>query len=202
MYLEDGRLRGWYFKDGANKVHGYGANAEKLKSTTIVADDNWHHVAFVVDKKDGGRIFVDGIKEGSLAWQGQAGNSDIKVGASLGYYPGQGSMYKGQMDEVRIWNRTFTDDEISKRVKPGKSGKKRSCELTGSEPNLVAYYKFNEGVASGSNNEFGNTILLDAAAQLGGANHGKLVNFGLAGSSSNWVAPSRVRTGDTCPKIN
>ncbi len=47
-----------------------------------------------------------------------------------------GIFFKGQIDEVRIWNRALTQTEIRNNM---------NKQLTGNEPGLVAYYRMNEG---------------------------------------------------------
>ena len=43
--------------------------------------------------------------------------------------------FQGGIDEVRIWTRTLTQEEIQANM---------NGELSGDEPGLVAYYNFNE----------------------------------------------------------
>ena len=57
-------------------------------------------------------------------------------------------------------------------------------ELTGSEPNLVAYFKFNECVPSGNNT--GITTLINSAS-TGSIYNATLYNFTLNNNSSNFV---------------
>ncbi len=65
-----------------------------------------------------------------------------------------------------------------------------NCELIGTEFAIVAYYKFNQGLA-GQNNA-GETTLIDI---VGGDNNGTLNNFALSGATSNWVSPGGVPSG-------
>ncbi|MEO6638754.1 MAG: T9SS type A sorting domain-containing protein, partial [Ginsengibacter sp.] len=69
-----------------------------------------------------------------------------------------------------------------------------NCSLSGTEPNLTAYYNFNEGVAGADNtgvttlnDNSDNTVLLN----------GTLMNFTLTGATSNWIAPGAPLT-NTC----
>lgn len=68
-----------------------------------------------------------------------------------------------------------------------------NCELTGNECNLVAYYKFNQGTAGGNN--AGVTTLVGSTTN---GYNGTLNNFALSGSTSNWISPGGVTTGNNC----
>ena len=75
-----------------------------------------------------------------------------------------------------IWNKALTPAEVLTAMNTG---------WVGNEAGLVAYYKFNQGVANGTN--AGVTTLNDLATTVGGANNGTLTNFALTGTTSNWV---------------
>ena len=109
----------------------------------------------------------------------QVGGSNFRIGAAP-----NGLFFNGTIDEFRFWNvaRGVVDIQM-----------KMNCELTGTEPNLVAYYKFNQGIAGGDN--FSLTPLTDFA---GGQHNGTLNNFALTGTTSNWVAPGGVQSGIAC----
>src|SRR5690606_17058615 len=67
----------------------------------------------------------------------------------LGHESSAFRQYRGGLDEVRIWNVVRTPTELQ-------SG--RTVELTGAEPGLVAYWRFNEGT--------GTTVADDAPGTL------------------------------------
>jgi len=79
--------------------------------------NEWHHVAMRYDAKsqtlDG---FVDGVKgaeKGSGEKQWNGGN-DIyyAFGAADSTNLGQGGFFKGLIDDIRVYNRALTDDEV------------------------------------------------------------------------------------------
>ncbi|TAH29996.1 MAG: choice-of-anchor D domain-containing protein, partial [Cytophagales bacterium] len=73
-----------------------------------------------------------------------------------------------------VWNTALNVTQVNTAMNIG---------FLGNEAGLVAYYKFNHGVANASNT--GVTTLTDLA---GGDNNGTLTNFTLsAGTVSNWV---------------
>jgi hypothetical protein len=60
--------------------------------------------------------------------------------------PGQGGNYRGQIEELRIYNRTFSTDEIRKTI-----------HITEQLDNtsLVGYYQFNESTNTRFYNKMG-----------------------------------------------
>ena len=71
-----------------------------------------------------------------------------------------------------------------------------NCEINCTSCGLVAYYHFNNGTAGGTN-----TGLNTASDASGNGNTGTLYNFALSGSTSNWVAPGAVTSGNTCLSV-
>lgn len=79
----------------------------------------------------------------------------------------------GDVDELSIWSIAKSECEVSFEMNDKK---------TGTEPNLITYYSFDQGIAEGAN--LGVDQLNDAtSAGLDGA----LTGFALTGTSSNWV---------------
>ena len=72
--------------------------------------DRWHHLVGVGDS-DSARLYIDG----SLVATSTGGVSNINVpGANfrIGYENTRPSYFNGTIDEVRIYNRALTADEI------------------------------------------------------------------------------------------
>ncbi|RLI81095.1 hypothetical protein DRP04_06875 [Archaeoglobales archaeon] len=79
-------------------------------STTDIDDGNWH---FVVGVYDGEyiRLYVDGVEEtkrGLTSVTLNANNEHVIVGSSKGV----GEFWNGIIDEVRIYNRALSENEI------------------------------------------------------------------------------------------
>ncbi|MBK9319413.1 MAG: hypothetical protein IPM91_11705 [Bacteroidetes bacterium] len=91
----------------------------------------------------------------------------------IGDRDGSSDFWAGSIDEVRIWNRALTQQEIQNSL---------YCFLNGNESGLIAYFNFNQGVAGGNN--AGVTSLFDQS--INGLN-GTLQNFTLNGLTSNWI---------------
>jgi hypothetical protein len=104
-------------------------------SGLYVPQDQWSHVAMTV-APDGVRVYLNG-QEAFHAFGAALGEQDTQF---LGSYRGWGSRnMTGSIDEVKIWNRTLNRDEIREQ---------RHLTLTqedlDTDPDLVAYYQFNE----------------------------------------------------------
>jgi hypothetical protein len=80
-----------------------------------IGDDNWHHVGFVVDRAKGRvDLFVDGTEAASQQTNsnGTFGSRSTEYDASLGsQYNGPFGL-KGEIDEVRIYDRALSPAEV------------------------------------------------------------------------------------------
>jgi len=94
----------------------------------------WYHLALV----DGGstaQVYVNGQLVGSTT---NGFGTLIGLPLNLGS-DGSGQFFRGQMDEVRIWNVARSATDIRYNL---------SRALTGTEPGLVGYWRMDEGVGS------------------------------------------------------
>ena len=166
-----------------------GAGHDTLRINNFFTPGVWQHIALVFDGSQPAANRWSAYKNGSLVSSSGSGNMTATIPSLtgpmlLGAYSGGGYNYAGSMDEVRIWNRALNACEIQAH---------KDCELSGTENGLVAYYKFNQGIA-GMNNS-GVTTLTDSGPN--GFN-GTLNNFALTGATSNWQTPGGVTTGNAC----
>lgn len=156
-----------------------------LVGTSAIRGDNLWHQATAVFNDSTARLYVDGLLEGTANISGEGSiNSSGSVHIGNSYGNEALSYFRGSVDELRVWNRALGQGEIDSTL---------NCELTGSEPGLIAYYNFNEGIASANN--AGVTNLPDLTL---GSNNGSLTNFLLNGALSNWVAPGGVISCSAC----
>ncbi len=177
-------------RDG-NKIHGdigdgsswLSIDADATYNYTV---DTWLHVAYVVTP-EGYTIYVNGDPLGSGTFYGLPLFLDGAHNLRLGAHGGENTQFKGQMDEVRIWDRALMACEIEGN---------RNTEIPENQDGLVFYYKFNQGLASGTNAS--ETSLSDPAWI---EYSGNLTNFGLNGTSSNWVRPGAIAAGVTNPYL-
>jgi len=97
--------------------------------------NNWHHFAGTANNGTL-RFYVDGQLVAMT--EGNAGPlphtpSDLTIGGTTF---GFNEYFRGDIDEVRIWNYARSDLEISENYDRG---------LAGDEPGLIAYYRFDTG---------------------------------------------------------
>lgn len=150
------------------------AQGNGLSGNTAVNDGNWHHVAAVYDPNATNKVslYVDGVLD-------VAGNLTVTINTNLvtpvriGRRIDGVNGFTGAIDEVRIWNIAKTQTQIQESM---------NFELCSPQPNLMAYYKFNEGIADGTN-----TSTTSVPDFSGNNNNGTLNGFALTGSTSNWV---------------
>ncbi|TYC08829.1 T9SS type A sorting domain-containing protein [Bizionia gelidisalsuginis] len=173
IYLQNGNLNAYVFDGGAHTI----------TSALTYNDDNWHHVAEIVTLTER-TLYVDGVLVGTDTHFSTQDFGYIVLGAS-NLTP---SVYfNGDIDEVRIWNKALSVDDIIRR---------QNCEIQGDESDLLAYYKCNQGYDSEDNTTI--TTLTDNSTNN---NVGTLTSFGLTGVTSNWLLGSPVITGSTIPSI-
>ena len=102
-----------------NQTADLSVSASKLKIDT--RDGQWHHL-LAVRKQDELQLFLDGKQIASLSGV----DLDFALGGDF-YYLGRDSRagqtcFHGQLDEVRIWKRALTPEEIAQSAKVAAGG--------------------------------------------------------------------------------
>jgi len=158
VFMNKGSLCAWYFKDGSSYVwDGSGCTL----AVPGYADNQWHHVAFVVDAA-GGRLYVDGVQKASQPWTGTAGAASTLQALSLGQYPGTAQPYfTGTLDEVRIYARALAASEVGTL---GNVAAPAPAPAAAAPSGPVGYWMLDEGTGT------------TAADTSGNANTGTLAN--------------------------
>jgi YVTN family beta-propeller protein len=83
-----------------------------LSSTTSITDYNWHHVAFTFDgSSKRGKLYIDGVNEAegvATSIHDLSNSTSLKIGANdiLNH------KVNGTLDDLRIYNRAFSEAEI------------------------------------------------------------------------------------------
>lgn len=100
----------------------------------------WNHVAAVVVNPDSICLFLNGVNVGG-EYTGDSVHpmrSDSPDGfTTAGYFVSNGveNWFKGMIDDIRLWDRALSEDEIRVGM----------CHaLTGNEPGLIGWWDFNE----------------------------------------------------------
>ncbi|MEQ9376203.1 MAG: LamG-like jellyroll fold domain-containing protein [Imperialibacter sp.] len=165
-------------------VHGLG-QAVVISSNTIQLNQ-WTHIAATYEDGIGLKIYINGVLEGFTA---SSGIPVAGVGNSyLGSDPeraidGSNFPLNGRMDEARIWDIARSEAEIQSTL---------FGSVDADAPNLVAYYRFDQGLAEGNNLDPSIDFLPDRSSNM---IDGTLLDFSLNGSSSNWVTSTAFGGG-------
>ncbi len=126
-----GRVAGAVIADGSNAI-----------STTdfIPNIGEWYHGAMTYDDLGDRkiRIYINGTEQSYFHRQPASGTmaSNPSVHVAIGNRIGGGRDFGGSVDEVSIYNRALSPEEIQANM---------HILLSGDEPNLIAYWDFDEG---------------------------------------------------------
>jgi hypothetical protein len=168
-------------------TNDYISSALRVETINAFNDGNWHHFAVIykgIPNANNVDLYVDGTLQAKVISTNNLSSSPVSGNAvHIGSRNGTTYFTQGTLDELRIWNKALCASEITAR---------KNCELTGNETNLLAYYKFNQGIGGGNNSTV--TTLIDNS---GNNNSGTLNGFSLSGSSSNWITSTTGVSG-TC----
>ncbi|MBC7777040.1 MAG: T9SS type A sorting domain-containing protein [Phycisphaerae bacterium] len=151
IFMHDGATAGFNFLPGNNHLGYHWPNGQWWWDSGLTAPDGeWSHVAMVVEPT-GVTLYVNG-RGSKQSFTPDVVNFDS--GSRLGNYKGWGGRFvKGSMDEVCIFNKSLTQNEIRELMHLTKAPEEF--------PNLISYYQFNEA----------NGLVLDRV----GVRHGSLV---------------------------
>lgn len=123
---------------------------------------HWYHVACVITSSLQGKIYVNGVEALSFnAHETPKAGHRFSIGQEWDGYSNSG-FYKGKIDEVRIWKKALTQNEIRERMC-------RSVPVA--DPGLTGYFKLDESSGNKAFDQVSQTQL------------GTLYGFG----SSHWV---------------
>ena len=110
-----------------------------VNGTSVLTDGKWHQLVGVYSSKNIRKLYVDGALEAS-----DGRKSDFPKNIDLLTFGRWGdkspnSYFKGNIDEVQVWNKTLSQEEITYLY---------DNNPLGDESNLLAYYKLNSGTGS------------------------------------------------------
>jgi len=132
----------------------------------------WQHFAWIYDGSQVS-LYVNGNMIGSAAASGNFSDPVSPFGIGKSLLGGFNFVYGGRIDEVSVWDKALSSDDIQDMMEN---------ELSGSEENLQLYYKFNQGEPGGDNT--GITHLVNEVGN--GERDAELMNFALIGETSNF----------------
>jgi len=112
-------------------------NPDWLFISAPVAENTWVHVAGTFSTSDRMmRLYTNGVlasMHGPISGTLRPSSLPLRIGRNED--PSRHT-WKGQLDELRIWNRARSGDEIAQRM---------FCRLRGNEEGLAAYWNFDGG---------------------------------------------------------
>jgi two-component sensor histidine kinase len=146
-------------------------NRQTFASGPSLNDKKWHHVALVFQDSviNGSQLYLDGQPIGAAFTYtifNQTGQVDIGGNNFWDQF------FNGLIDEVRIWNKPLSANDIQQY---------RTTEISRYTDGLVLYYKFNQGIAHGNNTAV--QVITDETPNKIDAN---IFNFSLNDTTSNF----------------
>lgn len=149
----------WYIRSSTNKVLGlYGEEAFHQPNYEI---NKWYHFVYTVDNS-GGKIFVNGVLIGTHSWTGEAGPSSNsflwKIGGFYNHW------FHGIIDDIGIWNRALSQQEITGLYNSGQSQVKSVPTVTTNSSSNVTN---NSAVLGGNVTSDGNATVTERGVVYG-----------------------------------
>ncbi len=121
------------YTNANNFIFAFHAN-DLSASTTY--DSQWHHWACVYDQDaTGDNRFI--YKDGELVASNRSESDFLGTDPLTLAYVERNNLYKGFLDEVRVWNVARTEEQIMQNY---------NRIINGSEEGLTAYYRCDEGI--------------------------------------------------------
>lgn len=130
-----------------NNHLGGGVNYCDVFSTTVVQVGQWYHVAAELSSSPNAfcKLFVNGVEEGQVLIPTPTDYvqpEPLYIGAHFNYCDGLLEFFDGLIDEVEIYDRALTAEEIEDIYNAGSAGKCKTTEVEidikpGSDPNSI-----------------------------------------------------------------
>ncbi|MDT8411643.1 MAG: LamG-like jellyroll fold domain-containing protein [Vicingaceae bacterium] len=161
---------------GSNQIYFYINNTVGVATNASLPLNQWTHVACTWNgTTQQTEVYFNGVLQTTIPGGSSSTGTDniMAIGSRTDGF----QYYNGELDELRIWDVKRSSCDINSSM---------NSEFTQAQPNLVAYYNFNQGVAGGNNSTV--TSLPDFTTN----HNGTLNNFALSGTTSNWVSSGAV----------
>jgi hypothetical protein len=99
-----------------NNWGGSAGSAYNVFSTNSYTDGNWHHFVFTYDGNSATKsiCYIDGSRDASMDWTYDLLTQSISNGNVIGQIDLGGRAYTGKLDQVRIFDRAITANEVEK----------------------------------------------------------------------------------------
>ncbi len=114
--------------------YGYSGGAPVTSDPLCLPPDTWHHVTLTVDENasPSTKIYVDGALVGTGGNSANYGGFGLMIGAYYDGFSSPANFWNGLIDEVRVYNRVLSTDEIQELSKPsgGNGGGSQSSVIS------------------------------------------------------------------------
>lgn len=111
----DGVWRGWRFTRYSDQAAGVllssGTNNLDVTFGTTLSNDNWYHIVFTWNGTTA-YVYINNVRNSGWSWSytiSYATTHNLTFGANQS----GGQVYDGEIDEVGVWNRALTSNEVS-----------------------------------------------------------------------------------------
>jgi len=128
----------FFINDGKLSLELANGTLTNYVSPVFVADGKWHHVAVTVSRANpkGILFYIDGVPTQYGDPTTHLGSLDVKGPLRLGSQSfAAGYLFSGILDEVELFNRVITKDEIASIFNAGSSGKCKLGSICGAKYN-------------------------------------------------------------------
>lgn len=185
----DGRRQLYFSYQNGN---GNAGLRRRSVGTTLLETNTWYHVAVSYTLSGDAIIYLNGEIEVTFNLSTAAFAAIPPNYVRFGRPGNRTRLFRGTVDELRIWNDVRTQEEIIANM---------NKELSGTEDNLTAYYPFNAGTP-GANN----SLITTVEDQSPNNYDAFLNNFAGTNGTSNWAIGAAVQfldmdnngVGDIC----
>lgn len=172
----------FFFHNGSSQI---------IRGSTGLTTGVWHHVAVVYnDAANDIRLYVNGAQESETVITGSPETTSIitnSVQTEIGSYNSDRHWFDGRIDEVRVYNRAFSGDEVVQLY--------RLTTPTGIDTGLKGYWSFNGADTTGTT-----TYDRSGAGNNGTLTNGPTITTGKVGQALTFDGSNDyVSTGSGVP---
>ncbi len=193
IVMGDDESTGLNFREDNNTLgYHWPGGAWWYDSNLTVPSNEWSHVAMVVDA-NGVTLYLNGTGVTHSTTPSAVDINTMKIGSYKGW---GGRNFSGEIDEVAIWNRALTQDEIRSHRHLTKE------DLPDDDPDFLAYYQFNSGgteildrIGIRHGNIAGNATTITSTVAVGGGDSEK-ANLSAAGNYTFVDGNISIELGD------
>ncbi|MCK5176788.1 MAG: LamG domain-containing protein, partial [Candidatus Aenigmarchaeota archaeon] len=136
-----------------------GGTAHLVNSTTDINDNEWHHVVGTYDGTTM-KIYIDGnLEDTNTDFSGNLSTNDGNVRIGADYQATPDNFFKGTIDEVLIWNRALSPEEINASYNVGLY--RLEINYTDLEEGSYTYIAYVQDLAGNLNQTGTRTVTID-----------------------------------------